>query len=82
LNALWNWQITKLPNYEIAKSFLILAFPRRKDASIQLHSSQNNNVVLFFVVHVSTEHGTNLFISKYLIRYPQASTGGMVEIPG
>jgi hypothetical protein len=49
-------------------------------SGIQLHSSQNNNVVLFFVVHVSMEHGTNPFISKYLIRYPQASTAGIVEI--
>jgi len=50
-------------------------------SGIQLHSSQNNNVVLFFVVHVSVAYETNLFISKYLIRYPQASTAGIVEIP-
>jgi hypothetical protein len=54
----------------------ILALSGTKPSGIQLRSSQNNNVVVFFVVRLTWRHETNPLISKHLhsiwFRFPQA----------
>jgi hypothetical protein len=57
----------------------IVSFPTRKTSGIQLHSSQNNNVVLFFVVRKAYQDETNLLITKHLQTAFQISTDTPVE---
>ena len=53
----------------------ILALLREKRSGIQVHSSQNNNIMLFSVVHSASDGETNLLTYKHLYeiyRFPQA----------
>jgi len=64
----------------MTQSFRILALPFTKHAGIQLHSSQNNNVVLFFVGRPASRNETNLFIFNSLQADFQISTTRPVEM--
>src|SRR5579885_1202057 len=55
---------------------------KSKTSGISLHSSQNNNVVLFFVVRAARRNETNLSICNHLQADFQISTGLSVEICG
>src|SRR6516165_8002535 len=65
-------RIIQLPNYSMA---VIFALSLGKHSGIQLHSSQNNNVMLFFVVRSAARNETNPFIFNHLHeawrRFPQ-----------
>jgi hypothetical protein len=58
----------------------ILALSFAKHSGIQLRSSQNDNVVLFSVVHPPLQDESNLLISKHLQGDYKISTGMAVEI--
>jgi hypothetical protein len=80
--GLFKLQITRLQNYSISSDSRTSHI---KHAGIQLHSSQNNNVVLFFVVRLAFQDETNLLIKKHLQPVFQISTDAFVEksaIPG
>src|SRR5207244_12211920 len=70
--SLPNYPTTQLQNYSIIP---ILALPSANLPRISLHSSQNDNVVLFSVVCSSSRNETNRFKVNHLhaaiARFPQ-----------
>jgi hypothetical protein len=63
----------------------ILALLREKRSGIQVHSSQNNNIMLFSVVHSASDGETNLLTYKDLYkicRFPQAGLWKSSWAPG
>lgn len=69
-----SYSITKLQNQPDCRT------SAHQATGIQLHSSQNNNVVLFFVVHPASRDETNLFITNNLQADFQISTACPVEM--
>jgi hypothetical protein len=66
--VIWSsgFEIARWPDHPMSRFFLIFALPEPFPSGIHLNSSQNNNVMLFFVVRSIWRDETILLIYKHL----------------